>query len=56
MARWGMLKAPPFLFQMFEMRHALLFLCLLLSGYGGTMGNIERYEYACSKPILDRYV
>ena len=38
------------------MRHALLFLCLLLSGCGGAVGNLERYEYACSKSVLDRHV
>jgi hypothetical protein len=38
------------------MKQALPFLCLLLSGCGGAAGNIERYEYALSKPALDRYV
>jgi hypothetical protein len=38
------------------MRQVFLFLCLLLSGCGGVVGNLERYEYALSKPALDRHV
>jgi hypothetical protein len=38
------------------MKQALLFLCLLLSGCSGTVGNIERYEYALNKSALDRHL
>lgn len=38
------------------MRQALLFLCLLLSGCGGAVGNLECYDYALSKPALDCHV
>lgn len=40
----------------FEMKNLLLFLCLLLSSCGGVVGNLEKYDYDLSKPVLDRHI
>lgn len=38
------------------MKNLVLFLCLLLSSCGGVVGNLEKYDYDLSKPVLDRHV
>ncbi|SFQ78843.1 hypothetical protein [Hymenobacter arizonensis] len=38
------------------MKHLVLFLCLLLTGCGGVVGNINKYDYELSKPALDSHV
>lgn len=38
------------------MKPLALFLCLLLSGCGGVVGNVEKYDYELSKPALDSHV